>query len=130
MFIVLFKRKVLFNSYLFPFKGKEGAEEIFLYKDKACPFFPINIITYLKLSSFSLHSVFSPWELIREANLGLLLCSYIFQFCVWYEPCVFWGGVFSGQDGRALVGSDPPQCLQPSATPRNLPVTLGPWKSA
>lgn len=39
MFIVLFKRKVLFNSYLIAFEGKEGAEEIFLYKDEALYFF-------------------------------------------------------------------------------------------
>lgn len=43
MFIVVFKRKVLFNSYLIPFKGKEEVEEIFLYKDQACPVSPINI---------------------------------------------------------------------------------------
>lgn len=31
MLIVFFKKKVLFNSYLIPFKGKEGAEEIFFF---------------------------------------------------------------------------------------------------
>lgn len=40
MLNVLFKRKVLFNSYLIPFEGEEGAEEIFLYKDETFFFLP------------------------------------------------------------------------------------------
>lgn len=88
MFIVLFKRKVLFNSCLIPFKGKEGVEEIFLYTDKACPFPPTNIITYLKLSSFCFKCFF-PMRNYNRSKLGTtFLLIHISKLCTIWTVCI------------------------------------------
>lgn len=125
MFIVLFKRKVLFNSYLIPFKGKEGVEEIFLYKDEAGPFSPINIITYLELSSFSFHSVFSPMGNYKGSKLGTTsLLIHISILCTIWMVCILRKSVlWTGWESLSRNWSSAFSLLQKSAS-GNLPNSL------
>lgn len=87
MFIVLFKRKVLFNSYLIPFKGKEGVKEIFLYKDQTCLLSPINIKYNNLFETFFLFfsQCFFPMGNYKGSKLGTT--SLLIHFSV---LCTVW----------------------------------------